>query len=97
MKIKRSWLLPIAFWAYFITAYILYAYFNIAWVNTLDLLLGLAATVALSIWYVVDRFRYRDPQQRGKTSWYVTSYGMIRKRRAPENPPEHGAEIGLKQ
>lgn len=63
MKIKRSWLLPIVLWAYFITAYILYAYSNMAWVNTFDLLLGLVLTLAFSVWYVVDRFRYRDPSK----------------------------------
>ena len=40
MKIKRSWLLPIVLWAYFITAYVLYAYFNMAWVNTFELPAG---------------------------------------------------------
>ena len=96
MKIKRSWLLPAVLWAYFITAYVLYAYFHMAWVNTFDLLLGLAATVILSICYVVYIIRYPDPAQRTKSTWYVTSYGMIRKRRVPENPSAHEAENHLK-
>lgn len=85
MKIKRSWLLPIVLWAYFITAYILYAYSNMAWVNTFDLLLGLVLTLAFSVWYVVDRFRYRDPSKPKQQGWYVDSYGNLRRRRA--NPP----------
>lgn len=82
MKITRSWLLPIALWAYFITAYVLYAYFNIAWVNTFDLLLGLVLTLAFSVWYVIDRFKYRDPSKPRKPGWYIDSYGNFRRRRA---------------
>ena len=85
MKIKRNWLLPIALWAYFITAYVLYAYFNMAWVNTFDLLLGLVLTLAFSVWYVIDRFKYRDPSKPRKPGWYIDSYGNFRRR--PAKPP----------
>lgn len=96
MKIKRSWLLPIILWAYFITAYVLYAYFNMAWVNTFDLLLVLSVDFILSVCYVVYIIRYPDPAQRTKSSWYVTPYGMVRKRRAPAAPSQHEAESQLK-
>ena len=90
MKIKRSWLLPIALWAYFITAYVLYAYFNMAWVNTFDLLLGLVLTLAFSVWYVVDRFKYRDPSKPRKPGWYIDSYGNFR-RRSAKSPAEQSS------
>lgn len=85
MKIKRSWLLAIALWAYFIIAYVLYAYFNMTWVNTFDLLLGVFLTLAFSVWYVIDRFRHRDPSKPRKPGWYIDSYGNFRRWRA--KPP----------
>ena len=97
MKIKRGWLLPAVLWAYFITAYVLYAYFNMAWVKTLDLILVLAADLVLSLCYVVYIILYPDPAQRRKSSWYVTPYGMIRKRRAPATPSQPQAESHLKE
>lgn len=92
MKIKRSWLLPIALWAYFITAYILYAYFHVAWVNTFDLLLGLVLILAFSIWYVIDRFRYRDPSQPRKPGLAISSYGMPYRRKAITHSPQSEVE-----
>jgi hypothetical protein len=65
MKVKASWLIACAWswWVYFITAVFLYAYLKVSWVNTFDLLLGLAVLLVLSVWYVPDRIRYRDSSQ----------------------------------
>lgn len=69
MKAKPDWLIASAWWAYLITAVILYGYLHVAWANTLDLLLGFSVLVAFSVWYVIHRFRYRDPSR--PAGWLV--------------------------
>ncbi len=80
MKIKPGWWIACAWWIYFITAMFLYGYLKVSWVNTLDLLLGFAALLVLSVWYIVDRIRYRDPSRPRKCGWVIGSYGDFRRR-----------------
>lgn len=89
MKIKTAWLLVCAWWIYFITALVLYIHFKVAWVNTFDALGGAALTFLLSVWYVVDRIRYRGGRPR-TSRWLIGPYGTPRRnpnyrpRRSPD-------------
>jgi hypothetical protein len=87
MKISTGWLITALAWAYFVTALFLYIYLKIAWVNTLDVLLGFAVLVAFSAWFVIDRFRYRDPSSPRTSKWVLGPYGDIRRRKPPLDDP----------
>lgn len=88
-KFQRGWLWAVATWAYLIAAIILYVYFDVAWVNTFDVLFGTAALIVLSIWYVTDRIRYSDPSRRRTSSWAIGPYGMVYRRHPKQCPPEN--------
>ena len=90
MKVTRSWLIAVVGWAYFLTAIFLYVYLNVSWVNTFDVLLGFAAALVLSVWYVADRIRYRDSSRpRGKSGWVIGPYGVFRRRQDAEFRPRN--------
>jgi hypothetical protein len=89
LRFKASTLLAAAMWLYFIVAIILYVYLNVAWVNTFDFLFGAFFLVILSVWYVIDRIRYRDPSRPRTSRWAIGPYGMICRRGSGECPPQN--------
>lgn len=54
LKRTRTWLVVAAWWAYFVTAVMLY-HRGVIWANTVDLLAGGAVLLAVATWFVVDR------------------------------------------
>lgn len=75
MKIKPVWLLVIGWWIYFITALFLYIYVKVAWINWVDALAGVVLTAILSVWYTIDRIRYRGGRPR-TSHWLITLFGI---------------------
>jgi hypothetical protein len=76
-------------WLYFIVAIIPYVYLNVAWVNTFDFLFGLFLLIVLSVWYVVNRIRYRDPSRPRTSRWGIGPWEMVYRRGSDECPPQH--------
>ena len=66
---KRGWVLTIALWLCFGTAFFLYFRFRLEWVNTLDLLLTFAVLLVFSVWYVI--------QTPGKSRWVLGRNGAL--------------------
>ena len=87
MKVQRKWLIVSAFWLYFLTTVFLYNR-GAAWVNTFELYLEFAVTLALSLWYVVDRLQHRNAQGRRKGNWAVGPWGVYRRLHAAKGNPE---------
>lgn len=86
MKVKASWLFAIAVWAYCIIGFIL-VYMKVAWINTFDFLLGVVVLLGLSIWYVIEMFRYRDPSRLRKSGWTIGPRGIVHRRRESPGQP----------
>ena len=70
---KLGWVLTIALWLCFGTAFFLYVRFRLEWVNTLYLLLIFAVLLVFSVLYVIQSFRSGP----GKPRWVLGRNGGL--------------------